>query len=48
LSHLPLGDISATIEENLLNLLKIQPDTTGSTQPELDGQKTLPERSAPG
>jgi ion channel-forming bestrophin family protein len=30
LSHLPLGDISATIEGNLTSLLKMQPDTAGA------------------
>ncbi|MBI2807933.1 MAG: hypothetical protein HYX68_23360 [Planctomycetes bacterium] len=42
LSHLPLGDISATIEGNLIGLLKAQSDKEGGAPLKLAGQATLP------
>jgi putative membrane protein len=40
LSHLPLGEISANIEENLTALLEMPPELPSYLQPDLDGQVT--------
>lgn len=45
LSHLPLGDISATIEKNLVGLLQAKHAVEAEAPSELDGQIMLPQGS---
>ncbi len=48
LSHLPLGDISATIENNLLDLMQVKQAAHATSLPESDGPISLPVTSPPG